>query len=624
MSHGDGPAFSALQQLRTGRISRREFGLRAAALGLDLSLIAAALNVHQPSGIAAQEPPATRPTVGTDLQSRGEGGELVVLQWFPAAHAFAHVYADLVSAANVSSMVLEPLLSFASDGSLVPNLAIEVPSKANGGLSDDLSTVTLRLREDVHWSDGQPFTSADVAWTWRWVTDERNGAFTSYLWQAIQEVEVVDDATIQLIYEKGTLAWFLPLAGGYNGAIIPAHVWRDQDVDAVNTAFLTNPIGTGPYRIESFGPDDQIVCTINDFYREPNKPFFSRVRILGGGDPVTTAQRVIQTGDSDVAEFVFAAPEVLKELTAGGDKGRIESTPPIGVERLAFNFSDPHRELEGERSNLDAPHPFLTEYSVRRAMSLAIDRERIHHEILADVPYWSTTRNVLTGIAALESPNTTFAYDVDRANELLDEAGWKLQGLVRAREGVILKVSYATSFSGLGQFKRYRQKTQEFVQQAWESIGIEVELEQLTGEVYFDVSPENQESYAHFFRDVEMFSSGPLSPFPDVYFQEWYAGPGNANVAQKSNGWNGLNIQRYVNPRFDALFEEATTTTDIERAVDLFIQMNDLIVEDYVVIPLFAQGTETALSNRLASENIALSDWEPVYWNIANWRTTVG
>ena len=94
----------------------------------------------------------------------------------PPAHVVAHLTENPPPASQISSLILEPLLSYAADGSLLPTLVTEVPSKANGGLSDDLTKVTLNLRDDVLWSDGEPFTADDVVWTWQWITDESNGA----------------------------------------------------------------------------------------------------------------------------------------------------------------------------------------------------------------------------------------------------------------------------------------------------------------------------------------------------------------------------------------------------------------------------------------------------------------
>ncbi len=591
----------------------------ASAPPLTLTLV----NLLTVSEGEARSAPDERPAFGTQKQIRGSGGELKVREWFSPDSAVAHFSNFPPSGARVSSLILEPLLSYAFDGSLLPTLVTKVPTKENGGLSEDLTKVTLELREDVVWSDGEPFTADDVVWTREWVTSDANQTKTGWRWESIQSIEAIGPNQVELTYAQSNLAWFAPIAGAHHGAIIPRHLWSDGTSASVNADFAIHPIGTGPYKIDTFVPGDYVVCAINERYREPNKPFFGTVRFQGGGDSASAAQAVLQDGEWDVAATLPIRPSVLREMESAGGKGNLVASQPIVVDRIAFNFTDPNREIEGERSSLRAPHPFLTDRAVRQAMSLAIDREALATEIFGASDLVLPARNILTGIPALESPNTSYEYDLEAAINLLEEAGWSRQGSTRVKDGIELAVSYYTGVSARNdQFKWYRPEIQVAVQAAWEAIGIEVQLGQLPGDEFFDDSPDNLQSYNHFYCDVEMFSSDPSSPLPFRFFEDWYAGPDNSNVAQRENDWYGINIQRYVNPEFDALFEELTMTTDPERAADLLIQLNDLIVGDFVVVPLVARPDDiVALSNRIAVENVAPSFWEPLFWNIANWRT---
>jgi peptide/nickel transport system substrate-binding protein len=612
------------QALRQGTISRRQFIARAAALGIGAPMALVLVNSIGMDGAATQDTLPERPSFGTEEQTRGAGGELKVRQWRAPDHAFGHL-ADFPPPAvpQVSSLILEPLLSYAQDGSLLPTLAAEVPTKANGGLSDDLTIVTLNLMDDLLWSDGEPFTADDVVWTWQWITDESNNSTSHGFWSEIQLIEATKPTQVRLIYAKPALAWFAPIAGAFHGGIIPRHVWTGKDSASVNADFARYPIGTGPYKIDSFDPGKEILCSINPHYRELNKPWFATVRFQEGGDGITDAQAVLQDGEGDVAAVLMAEPEILQEIESAGGKGRVYARPPTAVEYISFNFSDPNQEIDGERSSLQSPHPFLTDPAVRAAMAMAIDRESISTKILHAGDFWPPARNILTGIPTLESPNTSFEFDIDAANQLLDDAGWVRVGNTRIKDDIALEVSYYTM--GLGsnnQLVTYRQKTQEAVKAAWEAIGITVQAGLLPFDDFLNVTPENEHSVAHFYRDVQMYARGPDSPMPDTFFLEWYAGSGNSNVAQQANDWSGWNLQRYINPDFDLLYEEAASTTDPERAAELYIEMNDLIVGDFVVVPLVTITVPLyALSNRIATENVGASSWEPLFWNIANWRT---
>lgn len=147
-----------------------------------------------------------------------------------------------------------------------------------------------------------------------------------------------------------------------------------------------------------------------------------------------------------------------------------------------------------------------------------------------------------------------------------------------------------------------------------------VELRGIDQSVYFDVSPGNEQSIGHLYADLQMYASAPGSPFPVDYLNAWYSDNG-ANIAQKANGWTRLNEARYHNPAYDQLYEAVSREIDPEKAADLFIAMNDLLIEDFAVIPLVQRAAEKyATANTLRDENIAASSWEAVYWNIANWN----
>jgi peptide/nickel transport system substrate-binding protein len=616
MARKNGPLWSTYQDLKSGRITRREFIARATALGVALPVTLFVLNSAKLETVAAQDSntlPAGRPSVGTEGQTRGAGGELKMLQWQAASLAFLH-RAQGTKDQLSSSLVSEPLLSYAPDGTLIPTLATEVPTLENGGLSEDLKTITINLLEGVLWSDGEPFTADDVVFTWQWIMEPSNSAVTQTTWGVIDSVEAVTPTQVKFTMKESSLAWFVPIAGSYYGSIIPKHAWDGKDAATVNTEFLTNPIGTGPYKIDSFKENDQIIYSINENYREPNKPYFATVNLKGGGEASSAAQAVLQTGDWHFAWNMQVEPDILRQLEESGGKGTVIAAPPTNTERVMFNFSDPRTEVDGERSNLNAPHPFLTDVKVREAFSLATDRESIANQFYLGGDQEPPGRNFLTALAGMDSPNTSWEFDLEKAKATLEEAGWVLDGDVRTKDGMELSVSYFTSINSV------RQKTQAVNKKNWEDAGIKVQLGQVTSDVFFSSAPGNDQTYAHNYRDIQMFTSGPVSPYPLTHMQDYYAGPDNVNVAQKSNEWSGTNNQRYINPDYDALYEQAQTATDMEAAADIFIQMNDILINDFVLIPVVSRAAEKeAISNQLVADNIAVSGWEPAYWNIANW-----
>jgi peptide/nickel transport system substrate-binding protein len=620
-NRNSGPFSRLHEALKAGEISRREFTMRALALGVGMPIISFVLRADQVAarpgrhigwGIAAQGEAAAAPAVGMDGKKRGEGGELKLLQWQAPTMLSPHVSTgtkDYLAA----SVVLEPLLHYLPDGTLIPCLAAEVPSVENGGLSEDLKTVTYKLKDGIKWADGEPFTADDVVFTYNWVIDPANASVSAGVYGIIQTMEAVDPLTVKLTFADPNANWFEPHGGTVWGAVYPKHILDAEDKKGAHDAFLTNPVGTGPYKVESFSPNDQVVYVINENYREADKPYFSKVNLKGGGDAASAARAVLQTGDYHYAWNLQVEPAVLAELEKGG-KGKLVVGRGTSVERIELQFADPNKEVDGQRAEKNTPNPVIGDIAVRQALNLSAPRDVISTQLYAGPDFEPPTANILSGIPAMASPNTSWEYNIEKGAQLLEDAGWKKEGDVRKKDGVELKITYATSINPV------RQKTQAIIKQGLEKMGFKVELRQVDSGIYFDGSPGNEQNINHFYNDLQMYTNNATTPIPVAYMIGWYAGPDGENMAQKSNNWNGQNYQRYANADYDALFEAVRLETDIAKAAELFIQMNDILINDIAVIPLINRAADKyAIANELVEENVAVSDFEVNYWNIANW-----
>jgi peptide/nickel transport system substrate-binding protein len=513
-------------------------------------------------------------------------------------------------------LVLEPLMHYLTDATLIPNLVKEVPTVENGLLAEDLTSVTYNLLEGVTWSDGTPFTANDVRFTWEWTVDA-DGTYASNsvnqtVAETIADVEVVDDLTVTVRFNGPNPLWFENHAGTSTGFVYPQHILGEDP--AALDAFLLNPIGTGPYVVTSFTVNDQVTYGVNENYREANKPFFSEVVIKGGGDAASAARATIQTGEYDFAWNLQVEPDVLEGMVSDDNPGHLLVALGTNVERIDFNFSDPNTEVDGQRSEMNTPHPFFADPAVREAAFLAVDRDTIANSFYEGGDAEPPAANLIEGIEAIESPNNEVVYDPDGANALLDEAGWTRDGDVRSKDGVELSVRYATSVN------QVRQKTQAVVKENLEAIGFKVELIQVDAGIYFDTGPGNDQNIYKFYWDLEMYQSVPTNPTPINYMEAWYAGAEGENIAQASNEWAEDNTSRYNNPEYDALLDQARTQTDPELLADLFIQMNDILIGDHASIPLVRVGAKVGVINTLNEENLELGPFSYHYWNIANWN----
>jgi peptide/nickel transport system substrate-binding protein len=605
--------WNAYQDLCAGRSSRRGFLQRAAALGVATPV---ALGLLRLTDVAAQEatPGAgamdAAPSAGTEDQARGAGGELKLLQWQAPTTLNMHLagsFKDQLAAC----LVTEPLIHFLPDATPIPCLVTEVPSQANGRVAADFTTVTYTLQNGIVWSDGEPLTAEDVVFTWKWVIDPANQSSNAALYEAIAAVDAVDDLTVKITFKEPQLGWNSYFSSAQSGGILPQHI-LSAGSDAATT-FAVTPIGTGPYVVDSFVPNDAVQYSINPNYREPNKPYFATVNLKGGGDAASAARAVLQTGDWDFAWNLQVDPAVLRDLAEGG-KGDLVIIPGTAVEFLTLNFSDPKKEVDGQRSQWQTPNPILSDKAVRQALALGVNRQAISENFYFGPPGEPPASNILLGIPGATSPNTTWEFDLDKGNALLDEAGWVMDGDARQKDGVSLNLTYATSVNEV------RQKTQALIKSDWEKLGFQIELLQIDAGVFFDTSAGNDQNFYHMYWDVSEYAWSPAGPYPLSYMLRWVSHNGE-NIPQKENGWAAVDESRYNNPEYDALYDQAAKETDPEKAAELFIQMNDMLIDDVVVIPIVQRATEKyGLAKTLNKDNIAGGPFDALYWNIANWN----
>ena len=552
------------------------------------------------------------PSAGTENQNRGEGGELRMLQW-QAPTTLNRYKSTGVKDYLAGSLVMEPLFIVAPDASLIPMLASEVPSKDAGTLADDLTWVTVALKQDVVWSDGEAFDAEDVRFTWQWNINQDNASFSYDIYATVRDVEIIDPHTVTFHFTQSNPIWFEVISSSGGTVILPEHILHEQTQEA-NDAFGISPIGTGPYVVTEFTPNDQAIFAANEHYREPNKPFFSSVLLKGGGDAAGAARAVLQTGEYDFAWLINVEPEVLMPMLGEDSHGVLDVTPTVSLEYLDVNFSDPRTEVDGQFSEMNTPHPILTDLKVRQALGLAINRELITTELYVEGN--QSAANVILGNPAIDTSHNQAVYDPEAAKALLEEAGWVLEdgSDVRTKDGRELELNLATTVNSV------RQKTQAIIQANLAAVGIRLELLQIDAGQFFDGSAGNDQNITHFYRDLQMYSTSVGNARPIRLMNNWYTGPDGENIPQESNGWSGSNSSRWQSAEYDAELEAARVESDDDRLVERLITLNDMVVNEHVAIPLVHYGLNVVYSKRMNAENFGFGPFEYHYWNIANWN----
>jgi len=542
---------------------------------------------------------------GTDNQA--SSSTLKLLYWQAPTILNPHLSTGFKDA-EASRITLEPLASFDNEGNLVPFLAAEIPSIDNGGVAADGKSVTWKLKQDIKWSDGQPFTAQDVIFTYQFLSNPKVGAVSAGTYELVKSVEAVDDFTVKINFKELNPAWSQFFVGG-EGMILPEHIYKDfNGANAREASANLKPIGTGAYRVVDFRPGDTVIYEPNPEFRQVDQLGFEKIELKGGGDATSAARAVLQTGDADFAYNLQVEAPVLNELEAAG-AGQVVSNYGALMERIIINHSDPNKTApSGERSSLDFPHPFLSDRNVRQAFNLAIDKN-----IIAEQLYGITgkaTPNFLVAPPEYASSKNSYEHDPEKAKKLLDEAGWKDTNGdgTRDKDGIEMQLVFQTSVNPL------RQKTQAVVKQGLKEIGVGVELKSIDPSVYFSSDSSNNDTVEHFYADLQMYTTGNTSPDPGAYMNFATC----KQIPQKANNWSGDNNSRYCNSEYDRLAQQASQELDPEQRTKIFLAMNDLLIEDGAVIPLVHRADVAAFSNSLTGYK--LTAWDMRTWDIMNWK----
>ena len=512
---------------------------------------------------------------------------------------------------DAATLILEPLASIAPDGTLVPDLAESIPTLENGGVSEDLTTITWKVKEGVVWSDGSPLTLDDFIFTWQYCTHEEGGCSSTQFFEDVVNMEDIGDNQLKITFG-------VPKPYPYNPFVSQSSVVLNSqqfaDCMGINMAACTEqnfgPIGTGPFMVEEFRPNDVVTYVANPNYREEGKPYFDRVIFKGGGDAESAARAVLETNEADYAWNLQISPAVLTGMEAAGN-GQVVVAFSSSVERLMLNQTDvspdnPNRSVWMEDGS--NAHPFLTIPEVADAMSLAIDRN-----IIAEQLYGAGGQaacNVVNGPPVNVSETYLgCSQDIDAANQILDDAGIVDSDGdgIREANGMPLNVTYQTSTNAV------RQSTQALIKQWWGQIGIETELRNLSASVFFGSDPASPDTYQKFYTDVQMFTSGTAGPDAETFMVRWICG----KAPGPDNGWLERNVPRHCDPEYDRLFTELTVTGGIEARAELVKAMNDILIENGALIPLVFRGSVSAHSNSLGG--VDMNGWDSEMWNVQDW-----
>jgi peptide/nickel transport system substrate-binding protein len=458
----------------------------------------------------------------------------------------------------IGSFFSEGLVDIDADGKYVPVLAESMPE-----ISKDNLTVTYRLRKGVKFSNGDPFTCADVVYTKDAILSDASAASTSG-YKDITKMDCQDDNTLVVTF-KAIYAPYLRLFT----SILPKAAGDPKTMD--KWAFNRAPIGTGPWTVKEWQAGDHITLVPNKYYREAGKPYLDSIiiKILASHD---VGIQLLGTGEIttlwNLNEADFPTLQKMNGVAyAGALYGSGEN------ELLVLNLADP--KVDGPEDASKNPHPILSDLKVRQAIQYAIDKKTIVNALLYGGVRVGTTI-LPTGPFACPQPASEFS--LDKAKTLLDEAGWKAgSDGIRSKNGVRMSMKIATT-SGV----QLREQTEQVLVEMFKAAGMELAIDNAPSDSLFaSWSKNGNRKHGKF--DILLYTTGPGIDPDSGLFANYHS----ARIPVAKNDGAGNNFSRYANPNVDQWIDDAAKTTDTGARRDLYCKVATQVNQDVPRILLY-------------------------------------
>lgn len=438
--------------------------------------------------------------------------------------------ANMTYSTLVELTMFSGLFTVDNRGQLIPDLATEIPTVENGGISKDGLTYTFHLR-DAKWSDGVPFTAQDVDFTWRFIMNPKVAARTTAGFDHIASSKIVDDHTIQFHLKQPfapfVSAWVAPV-------ILPYHVFKGMSPDQYMTASYNKApkVTLGPFQFKEWKSGDHITVVANpNYWRGAPKAAEIVFKIIPDQNSLLAA---MQSGEINV--YYFAPITQLAQLKAIPDAQVVV-----------------HPQLAYESAVLNLRNPILQDVRVRKALEYGLDREVLVKDV------WKGLGTTVAG----DQPPGSWAYDPSlkplpydpaQANKLLDEAGWKMgPDGYRYKNGQQLKLTYSTTAKN-----PWRAQTEQIAQAQWKKIGVNLQIRNYDATTYFGtILPKGQ------FDIGEYMYTNAFDPYFGTQVQYGTGAPSN--------------FGKYSNPKVDQLLATQLATPDQAQRKGIYAQLEGVL-----------------------------------------------
>jgi peptide/nickel transport system substrate-binding protein len=474
--------------------------------------------------------------------------------------------------------VFDALWDINDKGEFVPNLAAEVPTLENGGISPDGLVWKINLKKGVKWQDGAPFTAKDVEFTYQTIVNPNIAIRSRSGFDLISEFKIIDDHSAEIHLSEP----YVPFAWAWQKMhIVPEHIL--SKVPDMNTAeYNSNPIGTGPYKLVKREAGSHMVYTRNPDYHRGAPAIESVIHKFVPDQTVLYTQ--FKTGEVDVIGLHGVPPERFEESRTLPGRDALE-TPAPWVEFVYFNCGKPQ----------------FKEKEVRQALYFAIDKEKWIKDIYYGLPprtlsYLHPTHWAYN--SELKDPG----YDPGRAAEMLEAAGWKKgSDGIREKSGVKLQFSMSTTAGS-----KAREQAQAMIQANWKEIGVAMEIKNMPASVVWGE-----------YTTKSQFDTLMVGWEPTVGMDPDYSARCHSKQIPAKYG-TGSNYVQYENPDLDKLLEEGVLISDMQKRKAVYDKIQAILHEDVPFAPIFAYMFMYGKKSDLMGYKINpyVTD---ITWNIQDW-----
>ncbi len=491
----------------------------------------------------------------------------------------------------------EYLIEVDDKGNYFPVLVEEVPTVENGGVSPDGLTITYKIKKGLKWSDGAPFTSADVKFTWEALINPKNMVKSRSGYDLIESVETPDDHTAIVKYKE----FYAPYLTRFS-PVLPKHILGDLP-DINDAPYNRLPVGTGPFRVTEWVGGDHITMEKNPYYRDADNVKLDKIffKIIPSRE-VGIAQ--LQAGDIDGVWDLIEAQIPMMDKNPEID---LCISNALTSERLIMNQSTPVAPHNGDP---DYPHPILADLRVRQAIQYAIDKDVIVNKLLYGKAKPGTTEIPAGWAANLDIQPT--AYDLEKAKQLLDEAGWKVGADgIREKDGVRMRLKITTTTGN-----KLREMVEQVLVAMMKKAGIELYIENVPSSVLFG-SWANDADRKKGRYDILMYTTGPGID-PHQQYEGYFH---SKNIPTEANGGSGYNYTRHRDAELDKYLDIAGKAASMEKRAEAYRNAQARQAEIIPHIYLYRRLNVHAFRNRVKG-------WVPngygiidavATWNAADW-----